>query len=78
MLTRPERLIDAEQTIVTLNDVSIRDPGNVRICAVRRETTHVPTATAQFAALHMSAFGTKRTFQSCRSMSAFGGKADIG
>jgi hypothetical protein len=26
----------------------------------------------------MSAFGTKRTFQSHRRMSAFGGKADIG
>ena len=26
----------------------------------------------------MSAFGTKRTSQRCRSMSAFGGKADIG
>jgi hypothetical protein len=25
----------------------------------------------------MSAIGTKRTFQNCRSMSAFGGKADI-
>jgi hypothetical protein len=25
----------------------------------------------------MSAYGTKRTFQSQRSMSAFGGKADI-
>jgi hypothetical protein len=25
----------------------------------------------------MSAFGTKRTCPSCRSMSAFGGKADI-
>ena len=31
----------------------------------------------QFAALHMSAFGTKQTCQSCHSMSAFGGKADI-
>ena len=28
------------------------------------------------AAVHLSAFGTKRTCQSCRSMSAFGGKAD--
>jgi len=26
----------------------------------------------------MSAFGTKRTFQQCFAMSAFGGKADIG
>ena len=26
----------------------------------------------------MSAFGTKRTFQSCQLMSAFGGKADMG
>jgi hypothetical protein len=25
----------------------------------------------------MSAFGTKRTFRECHSMSAFGGKADI-
>jgi len=25
----------------------------------------------------MSAYGTKRTYQSCRSMSAFGGKVDI-
>jgi hypothetical protein len=29
------------------------------------------------AALRVSAYGTKRTYQSCRSMSAFGGKADI-
>src|SRR5215467_12989384 len=28
--------------------------------------------------LSMSAFGTKRTFQSAQLMSAFGGKADIG
>src|SRR6516162_8185177 len=33
---------------------------------------------SRFAALHMSANGTKRTCQSCRSMSAFGGKAEIG
>ena len=33
---------------------------------------------AQFyAALHMSAFGTKRTFLIASAMSAFGGKADI-
>ena len=32
---------------------------------------------AFFAALHMSAFGTKRTFHSQVPMSAFGGKADI-
>src|SRR5262249_331092 len=31
----------------------------------------------QFAAVQESAFGTKQTCQSCRSMSAFGGKADI-
>jgi len=31
----------------------------------------------RFAAVHESAFGTKRTYQSYRSMSAFGGKADI-
>jgi hypothetical protein len=30
-----------------------------------------------FAAVHESAFGTKRTFQSLSAMSAFGGKADI-
>src|SRR5262245_15782938 len=30
------------------------------------------------AAVHESALGTKRTCQSCRSMSAFGGKADVG
>src|SRR5262249_27116501 len=30
-----------------------------------------------FSAMRMSAFGTKRTCQTCRSMSAFGGKADI-
>jgi ABC transporter substrate binding protein len=30
-----------------------------------------------FAAVRESAFGTKRTSRSCRSMSAFGGKADI-
>src|SRR5262249_25771634 len=30
-----------------------------------------------FAAVHESAFGTKRTFQDAQSMSAFGGKADI-
>jgi hypothetical protein len=30
-----------------------------------------------FAALHESAFGTKRTSLWSRSMSAFGGKADI-
>jgi hypothetical protein len=28
-------------------------------------------------AVHLSAYGTKLTCQSCRSMSAFGGKADI-
>jgi hypothetical protein len=33
--------------------------------------------TLQIAALHMSAFGTKRTFGEYPSMSAFGGKADI-
>jgi len=32
----------------------------------------------QFAALHMSAFGTKQTSQWAQPMSAFGGKADIG
>jgi hypothetical protein len=32
---------------------------------------------AVFAALHMSAIGTKRTFRDCVPMSAFGGKADI-
>src|SRR5215469_15137189 len=31
-----------------------------------------------FAALHESACGTKRTFQSHSAMSAFGGKTDIG
>ena len=31
-----------------------------------------------FAATHMSAFGTKRTSGRAQSMSAFGGKADIG
>ena len=31
----------------------------------------------EFAALHMSAFGTKRTFHDGVPMSAFGGKADI-
>jgi len=31
-----------------------------------------------FAAAHMSAFGTKRTWPDVRLMSAFGGKADIG
>jgi hypothetical protein len=31
----------------------------------------------QFIAPRRSAFGTKRTCQSCRSMSAFGGKADL-
>jgi hypothetical protein len=30
----------------------------------------------KFAAVHESAYGTKRTCQSCRSMSAFGGKAE--
>ena len=30
-----------------------------------------------FAALHESAFGTKRTFRVAPHMSAFGGKADI-
>ena len=30
-----------------------------------------------FAALHMSAIGTKRTLSSWQSMSAFGGKSDI-
>jgi len=30
-----------------------------------------------YAALRKSAFGTKQTCQSCRLMSAFGGKADI-
>jgi len=30
-----------------------------------------------FAALHMSAYGTKRTSRGWVSMSAFGGKADI-
>jgi hypothetical protein len=30
-----------------------------------------------FAAVHESAFGTKRTGKRCRLMSAFGGKADI-
>ena len=29
------------------------------------------------AAAHESVFGTKRTFQLCSAMSAFGGKADI-
>src|SRR5262249_28016437 len=32
---------------------------------------------AQFAAVHESAFGTKRTFRHVCSLSAFGGKADI-
>src|SRR6516165_5469599 len=31
-----------------------------------------------FAAVHESAFGTKRTFRGSVAMSAFGGKADIG
>jgi hypothetical protein len=31
-----------------------------------------------FAAVHESAYGTKRTFQPRSAMSAFGGKADIG
>jgi hypothetical protein len=30
-----------------------------------------------FAAVHESAYGTKRTLPPCRTMSAFGGKADI-
>jgi hypothetical protein len=30
-----------------------------------------------FAAVHESAYGTKRTWRSCSVMSAFGGKADI-
>ena len=34
--------------------------------------------TVRFGALHMSAYGTKRTCQQRRAMSAFGGKADIG
>src|SRR6516165_2794724 len=32
---------------------------------------------SRIAAVHLSAFGTKRTSQPCRTMSAFGGKADI-
>ena len=44
--------------------------------ASRRRAYCVLNATL-FAALHMSAFGTKRTFQRVQSMSAFGGKADI-
>jgi hypothetical protein len=35
-------------------------------------------STTFFAALHESAFGTKRTCQSRYVMSAFGGKADVG
>ena len=35
------------------------------------------TSLIDFAALHMSAFGTKRTFRHVCSLSAFGGKADI-
>ena len=37
----------------------------------------VSTYLNRFVALHMSAFGTKRTFPYSQSMSAFGGKADI-
>ena len=37
----------------------------------------IPLDAVTFAAMHMSAFGTKRTCQSLSAMSAFGGKADI-
>ena len=37
----------------------------------------IPLDAVTFAAMHMSAFGTKRTSQSVKLMSAFGGKADI-
>ena len=37
----------------------------------------IPLDAVTFAAMHMSAFGTKRTFHCVQPMSAFGGKADI-
>ena len=37
----------------------------------------IPLDAVTFAAMHMSAFGTKRTCRSPSAMSAFGGKADI-
>jgi hypothetical protein len=46
----------------------------------RREFSPIsapPHRTFPYAVLHESAFGTKRTFRHARSMSAFGGKADI-
>jgi hypothetical protein len=52
------------------NELSLRNCGVGEIVLQLREQP------AQ-AALHMSAFGTKRTFRSRSSMSAFGGKADI-
>jgi len=40
-------------------------------------SSHVPFSLQFNAALHESAFGTKRTWCSRSAMSAFGGKADI-
>ena len=37
----------------------------------------IPLDAVTFAAMHMSAFGTKRTSGRAQSMSAFGAKADI-
>jgi hypothetical protein len=37
----------------------------------------IPLDAVTFAAMHMSAFGTKWTSRPCLSMSAIGGKADI-
>ena len=41
-------------------------------------TADQPITALHFAAVHESAFGTKRTSESTQPMSAFGGKADIG
>jgi hypothetical protein len=56
-------------SLITLSHGTVRKAD----CACRRSDR----LKVQFAAVHESAIGTKRTFGECRSMSAFGGKADI-
>jgi hypothetical protein len=46
-------------------------------CVVSARGRTAPSNRPDFAAVHESAFGTKRTFEAYDLESAFGGKADI-
>src|SRR5262249_60272934 len=68
--------IDSDSTGGTSHNVPLGEVAGVRSCRRDDRVDHYNPRTS-FVAVHLSAFGTKRTSAGVCYLSAFGGKADI-